>query len=185
MLSRRIAAGWSELPGVMAGNIIISLSLMATSTPPFISPPSESGEKLPAFSFSGNQTDGGREKSRRQDRQVEVKGVDFWRRWEGVKMYKDVARDEEVERVEMRSQTERTNGGVRGTSQVAIKRETGKGKRELLTAAIICLLPHLSSSKQGCHHLLTSTPYRHRHHLGLRTLEERHITEKLWNPKFA
>lgn len=59
MLSHRIAAGWSELPGVMACNIIISHSLMAASAPPFISSPSESsGDRLQAFSFSGNQTDG-------------------------------------------------------------------------------------------------------------------------------
>lgn len=110
MLSRRIAAGWSELPGVMAGNIIISLSLMATSTPPFISPLSESGEKLPAFSFW--ESDRWREREKQTARQTsgrERRG--FLRKWEGVKMYKDVARDEEVERVEMKSETEQTNGG--------------------------------------------------------------------------
>lgn len=182
MLSRRIAAGWSELPGVMAGNIIISLSLMATSTPPFISPLSESGEKLPAFSFW--KSDRWREREKQTARQTSGSGrrgfseevgrcKDVWRRsarWGGGE-----GGNEESDGADKR--------GVRGTSQVAIKRETGKGKRELLTAAIICLLPHLSSSKQGCHHLLTSTP--HHHHLGLKTLEERRIMEKWWNPKFA
>lgn len=62
MLSHPIAAGWSELPGVMACNIIIPHGLMAASAPPFISSPSESsGDRLRAFSFSGSQTDGGEE----------------------------------------------------------------------------------------------------------------------------
>lgn len=73
-------------------------------------------------------------------------------------------------------------GGARNKSD-GNKTRDGDGKRELLTAAIICLLPHLSSSKQGCHHLLTSTP--HHHHLGLKTQEERHFMEKRCNPKFA
>lgn len=47
--------------------------------------------------------------------------------------------------------------------------EKRDGEKELLTAAIIYLLPHLSSSKRYCHHLLTSTPYHH--HLGLREEE--------------
>lgn len=68
MLSHRIAAGWSELPGVMARNIIISLSLMATSTPPFISTLSESsGEKLQAFSFWESD----RRRGRKMDGEVE------------------------------------------------------------------------------------------------------------------
>lgn len=72
MLSHRIAAGWSELPGAMARNIIISLSLMATSTPPFISTLSESSEeKLQAFSFW--------ESDRRRGKKMDGKG-EKWKR---------------------------------------------------------------------------------------------------------
>lgn len=114
MQSRRIAAGWSELPGVMAGNIIISLSLMATSTPPFISPLPESGEKLQAFSFweSDSQRDrkmDGNRKSGRERCQFRRKVAREERKWEGVNIYKDVQKDEEVERREMKSETEQTN----------------------------------------------------------------------------
>lgn len=56
--------------------------------------------------------------------------------------------------------------------------ERREGKKEILTAAIICLLPHLSLSKQRCHHLLTSTPCYH--HLGLRE-EEKETKFKVWD----
>lgn len=99
----------------MAGNIIISLSLMATSTPPFISPLSQGGEKLQASSFW--ESDGRRERKldgnkRKWTRKVSVskrsEAKREARKWEGVNTYKDVQEDEEVGRREMKSEMEQT-----------------------------------------------------------------------------
>lgn len=57
MLSHRIATRWRELPEIMAGNIIISFSLMATSTHLHLS---ESGGKPQAFSFWESEREDGR-----------------------------------------------------------------------------------------------------------------------------
>lgn len=111
-----------ELPGVMAANIIISLSVMAAWSPPFISPPT------PCLNL------------RELEAGVDVKG--------NIKMCREMKRRGRVRR-------SRQIGSARNKSD-GNKEETRRG--ELVTAAIICLLPHLSSSKRRCHHLLTSTP---------------------------
>lgn len=132
----------------MARNIIISLALMATSLPPFnqhivwVKCRETAGLCPP-----GNKTD----REREAEMDGEWEGCDFFfffgGKWEGGKIYKDIEKDEEWDSTDKWEK--------RGTSQMAIKPKTGKGgEKKLLTRAIIYLLPHLSSSKWHCHHLL-------------------------------
>lgn len=99
-LSHQIEAGWREFPGVMACNIIISLNLMATSTPPW-SAACLSGLEAHCWSFPL-----GLEMDRR--------GWKVWKRNGKVQIYIRMMADWETEQ---------------GNSEYCNKRKDGRWKR--------------------------------------------------------
>lgn len=125
MLSRWIAARWSELPGVMTGNIIISLSSQFNGhINPSLHQPSVWGWRvcrLHTFSFWGS--DRQRRKDGRNERKVEKKGVNFEEKIRGER--EEVGRYKDIQRC-----TERWRGGEGGEQRVRWSRQMGSARNK-------------------------------------------------------